>query len=281
MTPTPPPDKLAQPSRGPYTAGEALWIEDPAYHTAGGQRYVPLFDRSMSLVALIPCDEGDDEARANVERFLAAGAPKPDTGKAPSVATHVAKFLRDQAAAHIYLTSACCEATDLVDEDCLKAAGLAYGQVGEGGHIIAADRLFPNKEFYPLTPSEARLISEEGFLTGEGYVGLTGYTSVFNRKKYLSPCIEVEWLTADKARHGYKQNDMHAADVVSAYNLALRLAARATGNLERVGGYAYVHETMQSYDDRFTVQLHIPMEWALTRLNTHLEYRSFLIGVMA
>lgn len=194
----------------------------------------------------------------------------------------------EQQTRHIYLTSGCCENTDHVGRRALLDLGLGYGW-WTGRDVITAkgmeDKPKPEYDFYPLTAEESLFINEHGFTTGEGYVGLTGYSTLYQGKKWLTPTVEVEWHTEDKARHGYKAEDMHAPTQDEALVIARRLAARATHRLERIGGYAEIEETYETADDRWTVALHIPMEWALNNLKSHRgfdfdRYCGFLTGLM-
>ncbi len=195
---------------------------------------------------------------------------------------------QDQLKHHVYLTSGCCESTDHVGRRALLDLGLGYGW-WTGSKVITAtgmeDKPKPEYDFYPLTAEESLFISEHGFHTGEGYVGLTGYATLYKGKKWLSPTIEVEWLTDDKARHGYTADQMHAPTQDQALFLARRLLARAIERLASIGGYAEIEENPETADDRWTVALHIPMEWALNNLKSQRgfdfdRYCGFLTGLM-
>ena len=201
--------------------------------------------------------------------------------------------LTEQETRHIYLTNGTCENTDHVGRRRLVDLGLGYGW-WTGKDVVTAkgleDKPADNYDFYPLTLEESKLISEQGFTTGEGYVGLTGYSTLYKGKKWLTPTVEVEWHCDEKARYGYKAEDMHAPTADEALVIARRLAARATDRLVRMGGYAEIEESeFDPLDDvqaRWTVALHIPMEWALKHLYGYVgygfeRYAGFLTGIMA
>ncbi len=196
----------------------------------------------------------------------------------------------EQQTTHVYLTSGCCESTDHMGRRALHDLGLSYGW-RVGGKIITANGLDDKPqgaEFYPLTAEEATFVNEYGFSTGEGYVGLTGYSTVFQGKKWLTPTIEIEWHNREKARSGYKPEDMHATTMKGALAIARKLVKRATTRLKDIGGYAEIEETEDTVCEtiaRWTVALHIPMEWALANLQSQRgfsfdRYCGFLQGVM-
>lgn len=192
---------------------------------------------------------------------------------------------------HVYLTNGCCEDAGHVGRRVLTSLGLGYGW-WTGRDILTAngfeDKPKPEYDFYPLTAEESSFVNEHGFHTGEGYVGLTGYATLYKGQKWLSPIIEIVWQTEDKAKHDYTVDQMHAATQDQALTIARYLAARATERLQRIGGYAEIEEIEngEMENDHWTVSLHIPMKWAIDNLKMYGDfefntYCGFLTGLMA
>lgn len=171
----------------------------------------------------------------------------------------VEETIGKQADEHIYMTNGCCESVN-VDGEVFSALGLTPGE-WQGG-------------FYPLTEAESKLLSEMGFYTGrEGFVGLTGYSTLYQGKKWLTPVVEIEWIDDERPE------DMHAEDQQKAQMMAIQMAARASSRLESIGGYAEVEETVHDVDDRWRVAIHVPLDWAVDRFNSCEEFAAFLTGV--
>lgn len=58
-----------------YTVDTApVWLDDPDYHTAGGQRYVTIRDVNGSPRALVLCDEDEEAEDLRAARQFAAAS---------------------------------------------------------------------------------------------------------------------------------------------------------------------------------------------------------------
>lgn len=62
-----------------FSFGAPVFLEAPGYHTAGGQRYLPLLDASGNTQALILADEGDPDT---TPAFLEIAANTHDEARA-------------------------------------------------------------------------------------------------------------------------------------------------------------------------------------------------------
>ena len=192
---------------------------------------------------------------------------------------------------HIYLTNAMIEDCGHVGPRRLESLGLKHGWINKEKDKVF-DKKQDNMTFFPLTSEEADFPNVHEFFTGEGYLGIAGYTTLYQGQKWLSPAVDIEWLTEEKIREGYKVNDMHAATSAEALLMAQALMERATSRLSRIRGYAEIEDfdafkqssgDIPSAEGKWRVIMHIPMQWACDNLlafNCSYEcYLGFLRGI--
>lgn len=190
---------------------------------------------------------------------------------------------------HIYLTNAMIEDCGHVGPRRLESLGLKHGWINKEKDKVF-DKKQANMTFFPLTSEEAEFPNTHEFFTGEGYLGMAGYTTLYQGQKWLSPAVDIEWLTEEKIREGYKSNDMHAGTSTEALLIAQSLMERASNRLVRIKGYAEI-ESIEAFKEssstpdegKWRVIMHIPMQWACDNLltwNCSYEcYLGFLRGI--
>jgi hypothetical protein len=144
----------------------------------------------------------------------------------------------------VYLTNQCCESTlDHADgKEVFATLGLEYG--------LFAD------QFYPLTDRELKFVGEDCVHTKAG-IAMTGYSVLYQGRKYLSPCIEFPYVTEGTdpydAEHLYPSEDA-ARDEVN--NLCVYLDRTIRGG----GGFAWAsYEDGPDGDKRHTVAVLLPV----------------------
>lgn len=132
----------------------------------------------------------------------------------------------------IILTNACCENAHGTPE-LLAEYGLPGGNY--------------DGDFYPLTEAESQFIGEDLVEVYEGFEAMTGYSVLYEGRKFLAPTVEFYYGA------GVSTSEQEARD---ACDTSLRCLSEHVGDF---GGRVLVHEDMP---DRINLMIMIPFEYA-------------------
>lgn len=149
----------------------------------------------------------------------------------------------------LYLTSGTCEVTQEYD-DLLDKHNLPYGEF--------------DGSFYPLTDAEAVYIADDMLMeVADGFGALTGYSALYQGKKYLMPSIEIGW-----------GEDFGAANADEALDFANRFKAEIENRVSETGGHVILGENEGV--DRHTVKVLVPFEYAAKVASDYQEWSDHL-----
>ena len=143
--------------------------------------------------------------------------------------------LCDGSSEPLYLTNASCEVTHEYTEDLLRELGIPFSD--------AEDEFF-----YPLTKEEEKYIGHEMANVADGFGALMGYSALYQRQKYLMPCIEL-----------YFGEDGQVSKE-DALEYGRSLSAELKERIEAIGGHVFMDEDNDK--DRHLIQVLIPFEYA-------------------
>jgi len=135
----------------------------------------------------------------------------------------------------VYLTNGCCEDTGHVDAALLASLGLEAGE-WEG-------------DFYPLTDAEAKYIYEDLADVADGFGAMTGYSALYQGKKFLMPSIELYFG---------EDGIVSEADALA---FGKAYAEDVKARVEGIGGHVFLDE--EHDQDRHLIQVLVPVEYAM------------------
>ena len=150
----------------------------------------------------------------------------------------------EQQTVPVYLTSGCCEnahgSTEL-----FALMGLKAGKF--------------DGQFYPLPNNESRFIAEDMVEGTKAWV-YTGYSVLYQGKKWLCPTSEIYYVKPGNKREDYEHETpqkAHKAGLVIKDWLEPRITA--------IGGHVIFVEELESFTDyRYDLQILIPFDYAQT-----------------
>jgi len=152
----------------------------------------------------------------------------------------------------VYLTNGCCEDTGHVDAALFAKLGLEAGE-WEG-------------EFFPLTDAELKYVYEDVADVADGFGALTGYSALYQGKKYLMPSIELYF------GEGGNVGDADALAFGKAY------VEDVKARVEGVGGHVFLEE--EHDQDRHLIQVLVPFEYAMANAKDFDGWKDHLAGTL-